>query len=251
MKRTPAQTFSASTSTTELPGPRSSQLKGISVGARRWLQINSVLALHAPGVSQGYAQVKRTSGNNPFIAYAVINDGGQPGERSGDGAFVAVLPERGMAGGTVELSMGRLMLSPTEFPLERVRLADECCQRSRSRGMAWERAKTLAAAAAWQESTAILSLPFTKTVAEPVWGDDEEHLVGSVAISVNSEASLLLFQAVRSQFREGGFGTVNLEETSFLARIASVFSETYLNAISSEDRRLTRRVIPRYDRGTP
>jgi hypothetical protein len=53
------------------------------------LQINSILALHAPGVSQGYAQVKRTSGNNPFITYAVINDGGQPGERSGDGAFVA------------------------------------------------------------------------------------------------------------------------------------------------------------------
>jgi len=63
-------------------------VEGISLGARRWLQINTVLALHAPGVSQGYAQVKRTSGNNPFIAYAVINDGGQPGERSGDGAFV-------------------------------------------------------------------------------------------------------------------------------------------------------------------
>ena len=63
-------------------------VEGITLGARRWLQINSLLAQHAPGVSQGYAQVKRTSGNNPFIAYAVINDGGQPGERSGDGAFV-------------------------------------------------------------------------------------------------------------------------------------------------------------------
>ena len=42
-------------------------VEGISVGARRWLQINSIPALHAPGVSQGYAQVKRTSGNNPFI----------------------------------------------------------------------------------------------------------------------------------------------------------------------------------------
>ena len=70
-------------------GARIATVEGISVGARRWLQINSVLALHAPGVSQGYAQVKRTSGNNPFIAYAVINDGGQPGERSGDGAFVS------------------------------------------------------------------------------------------------------------------------------------------------------------------
>ena len=64
-------------------------VEGVALGAKRWLQINSILALHAPGVSQGYAQVKRTSGNNPFIAYAVINDGGQPGERSGDGAFVA------------------------------------------------------------------------------------------------------------------------------------------------------------------
>jgi len=64
-------------------------VEGVALGAKRWLQINSILALHAPGVSQGYAQVKRTSGNNPFIAYAVINDGGQPGERSGDGAFVS------------------------------------------------------------------------------------------------------------------------------------------------------------------
>lgn len=67
-------------------GVKVATVEGISVGARRWLQINSIL--HAVGVSQGYAQVKRTSGNNPFIAYAVINDGGQPGERSSDGAFV-------------------------------------------------------------------------------------------------------------------------------------------------------------------
>jgi protocatechuate 3,4-dioxygenase beta subunit len=65
---------------------------GISVGARRWIQINSILSLHAPGVTQGYAQIRKTSGNNPFIAYAVINDGGQAGERSGDGAFVASVP---------------------------------------------------------------------------------------------------------------------------------------------------------------
>jgi hypothetical protein len=62
---------------------------GTSVAARRWLQINAILAQYAPGVSQGYVQVRKTSGNNPFIAYAVINDGGQPGERSGDGAFVS------------------------------------------------------------------------------------------------------------------------------------------------------------------
>lgn len=64
-------------------------VEGVAVGPKRWLQINNIPALRAPGMSQGYTQVKRTSGNNPFIAYAVINDSGQPGERSGDGAFVA------------------------------------------------------------------------------------------------------------------------------------------------------------------
>ena len=54
------------------------------VGPRRWLQINQVLG----ETSQGYVRVYRGSGNNPFIAYGVINDGGAPGERSGDGAFL-------------------------------------------------------------------------------------------------------------------------------------------------------------------
>ena len=71
-----------------LRGSRWSPLKGSPWEPGDGFRSTAVLALHAPGVSQGYAQVKRTSGNNPFIAYAVINDGGQPGERSGDGAFV-------------------------------------------------------------------------------------------------------------------------------------------------------------------
>jgi hypothetical protein len=43
----------------------------------------------APGASQGFVKVRRTSGTNPFIAYAVVNDGALPGQRSGDGAFLA------------------------------------------------------------------------------------------------------------------------------------------------------------------
>ena len=39
-------------------------------------------------ISQGYVLVRKMSGNNPFVAYGVINDGGRPGERSGDGAYV-------------------------------------------------------------------------------------------------------------------------------------------------------------------
>ena len=52
-----------------------------------WRQFGSILAEYAPGTRQGYAQVRRVSGSNSFILYIVINDGANPGERSGDGAF--------------------------------------------------------------------------------------------------------------------------------------------------------------------
>jgi hypothetical protein len=63
-----------------------------TLAARRWLQISNVLADLAPGITQGYARVTRLSGSNPFIAYAVLNDGAAPGQRTGDGAFVASQP---------------------------------------------------------------------------------------------------------------------------------------------------------------
>jgi galactose oxidase-like protein/Kelch motif protein len=62
------------------------------VNAKAWKQIGTVLAQYAPETTQGYARVTRIAGNNPFIAYAVVNDGGQPGQRTGDGAFVASAP---------------------------------------------------------------------------------------------------------------------------------------------------------------
>lgn len=67
-------------------------LDDINVEAHRWLQIDMILSRYAPGVTHGYAKVTRTAGNNPFIAYAVINDGCRPGERTGDGAFIASSP---------------------------------------------------------------------------------------------------------------------------------------------------------------
>ena len=62
-----------------------------TVPAKGFFQIGTILAAHAPGVASGYAKVTRTSGNNPFVAYAVINDGGAPNQRSGDGAFVSAV----------------------------------------------------------------------------------------------------------------------------------------------------------------
>lgn len=60
-----------------------------SLPARRFVQFSAVLK-NAPGTANGYARVTRTGGNNPFIAYGVVNDGGVPGVRSDDGAFVAM-----------------------------------------------------------------------------------------------------------------------------------------------------------------
>ncbi|MHB8798170.1 MAG: hypothetical protein ACYDBY_06865 [Thermoanaerobaculia bacterium] len=61
---------------------------GLTVKAKRWWQQNNALSTWAPGVADGYVRVRRTSGTNPFIAYAVINDGGGPQQRSDDGAFL-------------------------------------------------------------------------------------------------------------------------------------------------------------------
>ena len=58
--------------------------RSVTLGPRRWTQENGILG----NISQGYVKVRKTSGNNPFITYGVINDGGKPGERSGDGAFL-------------------------------------------------------------------------------------------------------------------------------------------------------------------
>jgi hypothetical protein len=65
-------------------GTKVAMVDGVTVGALGWKQIGMILAQYAPGTSQGYARITRTAGNNPFIAYGVVNDGGQPGERTAD-----------------------------------------------------------------------------------------------------------------------------------------------------------------------
>ena len=65
-------------------GESEPKTKSVTLGPRRWTQENGILGR----ISQGYVQVRKVSGNNPFVAYGVINDGGRPGERSGDGAYL-------------------------------------------------------------------------------------------------------------------------------------------------------------------
>lgn len=57
----------------------------------QWHQIND--PLKPKGVRNGWAHVARVSGAARWIAYAVVNDGANPGERTGDGAFVEMIPE--------------------------------------------------------------------------------------------------------------------------------------------------------------
>ena len=59
-----------------------------AIPARGWRQVNGILGAYARGTRQGYVQVRKQSGSNPFLAYGVVNDGGAPGQRSGDGAFL-------------------------------------------------------------------------------------------------------------------------------------------------------------------
>ncbi|MCI0420101.1 MAG: hypothetical protein L0387_28385 [Acidobacteria bacterium] len=69
-------------------GQKVNTIDGITLDSQGWVQIGNILNWYAPGTASGYAQVTRITGKNPFIAYAIVNDGAQPGQRTGDGAFV-------------------------------------------------------------------------------------------------------------------------------------------------------------------
>ena len=58
------------------------------IPARGWHQIDGILLRSGPETRQGYIRILKVSGENPFLAYGVVNDGGAPGERSGDGAYL-------------------------------------------------------------------------------------------------------------------------------------------------------------------
>ena len=51
---------------------------------------------------------------------------------------------------------------------------------------------------------------------------------------VDPEAGLFSSQAVRLQFIECAVDTIHLKETTFLARVASILGQAYLNIVSLE-----------------
>jgi hypothetical protein len=52
-----------------------------------WSQINAVL--QSFGVANGYVHVVKLAGNDHFLVYGVVNDGGAPGQGTSDGSYVA------------------------------------------------------------------------------------------------------------------------------------------------------------------
>jgi hypothetical protein len=61
----------------------------VTVNPFEWKQVNNILALK--GVRNGWVRiqlVQDTSSNHAWGAYGVINDGGGPGQRTGDGAYI-------------------------------------------------------------------------------------------------------------------------------------------------------------------
>jgi len=60
--------------------------KSFTLSPGQWAQEGNFLK--SSGVSNGWVRVRRLSGGSQWIAYGVINDGGTPGDRTGDGAFV-------------------------------------------------------------------------------------------------------------------------------------------------------------------
>ncbi len=58
----------------------------VNVNPGGWAQPSGFFA--SAGIPNGYVRIRRTAGTAPWYAYGVINDGGQPGQRTGDGSYV-------------------------------------------------------------------------------------------------------------------------------------------------------------------
>jgi photosystem II stability/assembly factor-like uncharacterized protein len=67
-------------------GMAAGQPLSVTLNPGQWAQPSGFFA--GGGVPNGYVRIRRTAGAAPWFAYGVINDGGQPGQRTGDGSYV-------------------------------------------------------------------------------------------------------------------------------------------------------------------
>ena len=61
----------------------------VSLAPGQWAQPANFFRIS--GAANGWVKVTRISGDAPWIAYGVVNDGSRPGERTGDGAYVPMV----------------------------------------------------------------------------------------------------------------------------------------------------------------
>ena len=73
----------------ERGGVRAGEPTSVRLAEGGWLQLAD--PLRSTGVAAGWARVRRTEGTAPWIAYAVLNDGAAPGDRTGDGSYLPAL----------------------------------------------------------------------------------------------------------------------------------------------------------------
>jgi Kelch motif protein len=72
-------------------GRATGAVTSVTLGPGQWTQLLNPLAER--GAQNGWATIVRKAGSSPWVGYAVINDGGAPGQRTGDGAFfLATVP---------------------------------------------------------------------------------------------------------------------------------------------------------------
>lgn len=70
-------------------GYTAGETRTVTVGPRRWVQIDAVLDALGSGLSRGRVVVAPTGRSARFLAYGITNEGARPGEGSDDGTFVA------------------------------------------------------------------------------------------------------------------------------------------------------------------
>ena len=67
-------------------------IEEVELESRKSIRLESILEQTAPGTDQGYARVSRISGSNPFVTFAVVTDGFQDSQSSGDAFFIYGVP---------------------------------------------------------------------------------------------------------------------------------------------------------------
>jgi hypothetical protein len=69
-------------------GAAAGEVRTLTVGPRRWVQVASVLEALGTGLQRGSALVESVARPARFLAYGVTNEGARPGEGSDDGTYL-------------------------------------------------------------------------------------------------------------------------------------------------------------------